>query len=175
MRRRILLAVMLVLAALAQTTFARRGALLSATPNLLLCVTVSAALLYGKKSGLVTGFFAGLFLDIFYGGILGYYALLHMLAGYVCGRMTKVFFEENVLIPMVSVFAEDTAIGILIYISRFFLRGRIHFFGYLIRVIVPEAMWSAVFMIVVYRLVLAGHRLIERLERIGRRRSWLKG
>ncbi len=175
MRRRILLALMLLIAAVAQTTFLRRGGILSATPDLLLCVTVSAAFLYGRKSGALTGFFAGLALDLFYGGILGYYALLHMAAGYICGRFAKIYFEENVLVPMICVLTSDGIIGIVIYITRFFLRGRVHFFGYLIRVILPEAVWTAVFMIIIYRVILAGHKLIDRMERRGRRRSWLKG
>ena len=49
----------------------------SVTPNLMLILCVSMGLMRGRKSGLWTGFFLGLLVDLFFGSVFGFYALIY--------------------------------------------------------------------------------------------------
>ncbi|MDD7729073.1 MAG: rod shape-determining protein MreD, partial [Clostridia bacterium] len=56
----------------------------SITPNLMLVLCVSMGLMRGRKSGLWVGFFSGLLVDLFYGSLFGFYALVYMYTGFLC-------------------------------------------------------------------------------------------
>ena len=49
---------------------------LSAAPNLVLILTFSYGFIYGPRAGLIYGFMAGLFMDLFYSGAFGFFSLL---------------------------------------------------------------------------------------------------
>ena len=52
----------------------------SITPNLILVLCISMGLMRGRKSGMWTGFFCGFLVDMFYGSVFGFYALIYMYA-----------------------------------------------------------------------------------------------
>ena len=98
---RIVVTGLLILAAfLLQNNIFAAVLLIRTTPNLLLLVTVTFGLLHGKLTGLAVGFFAGLLMDMFGGTLLGQYALILSVLGYVCGFFTPYFFLEYVTLPM---------------------------------------------------------------------------
>ena len=55
-------------------------------PNLMLVFVTSIAFIRGDKVGLLTGFVSGFLVDIFFGAILGFYALLFMYIGFFVGK-----------------------------------------------------------------------------------------
>ena len=67
MRRRITVLFLIVICFVLQNTVFQALSLASVSPNLLLVVTASLGLMRGEKEGLLTGFFCGMLLDIFYG------------------------------------------------------------------------------------------------------------
>ena len=60
MMRKFLLALLLWVSFLLQTTIFKNLSFTNVAPNLLLIVTVSCAYMRGRKEGMVVGFFAGL-------------------------------------------------------------------------------------------------------------------
>lgn len=88
--------IVLAVALMLQLTFVNRlplpGGESGAGPDLVLLVVVSLALLASPAAGAVTGFFAGLALDLAPPGsyLLGEYALVLCLVGYLCGRIRRV-------------------------------------------------------------------------------------
>lgn len=78
MRRKIILAVLILLTFILQGTIFQTLSIASIAPNLLLILTVSFGFMRGKREGLIIGFFSGLLVDIFYGNMVGFYALLYM-------------------------------------------------------------------------------------------------
>ena len=54
-------------------------------PNILLILTVTMGFIQGKKTGIVIGFVCGLLMDVYFGEVVGQYALLYLLFGYVNG------------------------------------------------------------------------------------------
>ena len=93
MRRKITVFIIIGVCYLLQTTFFDTLSFASISPNLLIIVTSSFGFMRGRKEGLFIGFFCGLLLDIFGGGVLGFYSLLYMYIGYINGN----FFIRKIL------------------------------------------------------------------------------
>ena len=69
MKRKIIVALMILISFLLQSTVFKALAIGSISPNLLVVLTSSFGFMRGKKEGLWVGFFCGLLEDIFYGTI----------------------------------------------------------------------------------------------------------
>ena len=83
MKSKIVLFFTIIVCFLMQSTVLHLISIGSITPNLLLILCVSMGLMRGRKSGLWTGFFCGLLVDLFYGSVFGFYALIYMYAGFL--------------------------------------------------------------------------------------------
>jgi rod shape-determining protein MreD len=70
------------------------------TPDILLIITVSAGLLYGREHGVGIGFFAGLLQDLASGGIFGLNTLPKVLIGLAAGTAERKVFKEHILLPL---------------------------------------------------------------------------
>ena len=164
MRRVIVMTLMVILCFLLQSTVFQALSLASVSPNLLLILTASIGLMRGEKEGLLTGFFSGILIDIFFGRTLGFYAMLYMFLGYGNGIFHRLFLDEDIKLPMVWVAFSDLAYGLLVYFFRFMLRGRFDFGYYLIHVILPELVYTVVVTIALYWLIRVINRWLERVE-----------
>jgi rod shape-determining protein MreD len=136
-------------------------------PNLMIIVTSSYGLMRGKKSGLVVGFFSGLIMDTFFGSILGFYALVYMYIGYVNGIFRKMFYPEDIKLPMALILGSDLACNLASYIFLFLLRGRFNFLYYLLHIILPEMAYTIVVTCVLYPVLLLVEQHLEKKEREG--------
>lgn len=162
MRRKLILAVLILLAFVLQGTVFQTLSIASIVPNLLLILTVSFGFMRGKKEGLFVGFFCGLLIDIFYGNMIGFYALIYMYIGFGNGFLYKIFFDEDVKVPMVLVAVSDIAYGVIVYGLQFMMRGRLDFLSYLQHIILPEMVYTVLFTAVLYRpLYRLNHWLTE--------------
>ena len=99
-------------------------------PNLLIILTSSFGFMRGEREGLLIGFFCGLLNDIFFGGFLGFYALLLMYIGYLNGKFCRIFYPEDIKLPLALIIVSDLSYGIICYILTFMLRGRFDFAYY---------------------------------------------
>jgi len=132
-------------------------------PNLLLILVVSTAYMRGKMSGLLIGFFSGLLVDLMFGSyVVGLYALLYLLIGYVMGFTNKVYSNDDYTLPIVFVAISNFAYGFFYYVFEFLLRGRLNFLFYLRRFILPEIIYTVAVSIFLYKLL---HMINNRLER----------
>ncbi len=147
---------------------------LSAVPNLMLIITVAIGFMQGKKEGLMTGFFSGLMVDLFYGSIIGKYALLLLLIGYVSGFFADIYFDEDVRIPVLLVTVGDFFINFVIYVTDFLFRGRLLFGSYLLKVILPEIVSTVIFTLLLYKILyLINHSMVEK-EKKGKQSLWIR-
>ena len=136
-------------------------------PNLMIVLTSSYGFMRGRKSGLLIGFFSGLLMDIFFGDILGFYALVFMYIGYLNGVFKKMFYPEDIKLPIALIVGSDFLYNLIIYIIIFMLRGRFQFFYYMLNIIVPEMVYTIIVTCVLYPLLLVVERLLERNEKEG--------
>ena len=97
------------------------------SPNLLIITTTSVGFMRGEKQGLLAGFVSGLFIDIFFGDVIGLYALLYMYIGFLNGKFSRIFYPEDIKLPLALITLSDLSYGMVCYIVLFLLRGRLNF------------------------------------------------
>lgn len=107
MRRKISVFLIIVVCYLLQSTVFEALSFASITPNLLIVAVSAFGFMRGKKEGLIIGFFCGLLLDIFTGSVLGFYALIYMYIGYMNGFFRKLFYPEDIKLPMLLIAGSD--------------------------------------------------------------------
>ena len=111
-------------------------------PNILLILTVTIAFIRGRKAGIVIGFVCGLLIDIFSGNVLGQNAFVYLMFGYVNGWFHTYFYEDDILLPIGLLTANSLAYSFVIFFFFFAMRGRLQFFSYLFKVMIPEAVYT---------------------------------
>ena len=124
----------------------------SVTPNLLVVLCVSMGLMRGRKSGLWVGFFSGLLIDLFFGSVFGFYALIYMYIGYLSGYAHRIYYDDDVKVPMALAASADVLYNFAVYGLQFLLRGRLGIGTYLYRIIIPEMFYTVFITLIVYRL-----------------------
>ena len=165
MRRKLILAVLILLAFVLQGTVFQTLSIASIVPNLLLILTVSFGFMRGKKEGLFVGFFAGLLLDIMFGTVIGFYALIYMYIGYLNGFFKRIFFPDEVKLPLALIALSDFFCNIIIFFTLFWFRGRFSFGYYLLHTILPELVYTMVVSILLYFILLKINEKLEDIER----------
>ncbi|MCR5295550.1 MAG: rod shape-determining protein MreD [Lachnospiraceae bacterium] len=173
MIRNAILLFYIIAAFLLESTLFADTSVFAAAPNILLIITVSIGFLRGKSYGALTGFICGLLYDLVFGPVVGLNALLFVLMGYISGSFCKVFFEDNLRVPVLMTGILDTAYNFIIYILFFLLRGKTSFFLYCIRCICPEVVFTVIMTILLYRLIYATNQLFGGNNDERRRSRWL--
>ncbi len=134
-------------------------------PNLMIVLTAAFGFMRGEREGLIIGFFCGLLSDIFFGEFLGFYALILMYIGFVNGKFSRIFYPEDIKLPLALVVVSDLSYGMLCYILMFLLRGKFHFSYYFTSVILPEVLYTIVVTIFLYPVILKINEKLEDRER----------
>ncbi|MCR4655417.1 MAG: rod shape-determining protein MreD [Lachnospiraceae bacterium] len=161
MKRFIIEFLIIITAFILQSTVLRTISLGGIVPNLLIIVTASFGIMRGRKEGMFVGFLCGLLEDVFFGDILGFYALIYTCIGYLNGIFQSLFYPEDVKLPMSLISASEVLYCFICYIFLFLLRGRLHFGYYIVHVILPEIVYTTVVTIVLYRGILFVNEKLE--------------
>lgn len=165
MLRKLFAGFCLILAFLLQVTLFQNMALASTKPNLILIVVFIFGFMRGKKAGIWAGFFGGLLLDIYYGDSIGFYAMIYMYIGAMNGVFYKLFYDEDITLPLALIFASNLLYGFSVYIIRFLLRNRLDFGYYFQHVMLAETIYTMLTAVLVYRPVLRVNRMLEAFEK----------
>lgn len=165
MRRFIVTAFMIVICFLLQTTVFKGLDFGGIVPNLLIVLTASFGFMRGERTGLIIGFFCGFLADIFFGNVLGLNAMIYMYIGYTNGKFSRIFFPEDIKLPLFLILVSDFAYGILYYVTLFLMRGRFHIGYYFIHIILPEAVYTALVTLLLYPLILQINKKLEDAEK----------
>ena len=162
MKRKIIVALMILISFLLQSTVFKALAIGSISPNLLVVLTSSFGFMRGKKEGLWVGFFCGLLEDIFYGRLLVMHAVMYMYIGYVNGYFNRIFYGEDIKLPIFLISVSELAYGLGTYAVMFLMRSRFAFFYYLTRIILPELVYTVILTLVFYRIIYSVNRNLEK-------------
>lgn len=134
-------------------------------PNMMIILTASFGFMRGEKEGLVIGFFCGLLNDVFFGSFLGFYALVLMYIGYLNGKFCRIFYPEDIKLPIALIITSDLSYGTICYMLLFMLRSKFQFTYYFSHVILPEMLYTTVVTLFLYPLVLKVNGKLEDRER----------
>lgn len=162
MKRKIVIALMIIVCFLLQSTLFQSFSLASISPNLLIILTSAYGFMKGKKEGMAVGFFCGLLEDIFFGRLLGMHALIYMYIGYANGYFNQIFYGEDIKLPMALISTSELAYGLGTYLIMFLMRSRFDFFYYLRRIILPELLYTIIVTLFVYRII---YMIDQKLEK----------
>ena len=165
MLRKVISALLIITCFVLQCSVFGKFAFAGIIPNLMIILTSSFGFMRGEKEGLLTGFFCGLLNDIFFGSFLGFYALLLMYIGYGNGKFSKIFYPEDIRLPLALIVISDLSYGIICYILTFMLRGKFQFTYYFTHVILPEALYTIVVTLFLYPVVLRVNKGLEAREK----------
>ncbi len=130
-------------------------------PNLMILLVSVYGFIHGERYGIVIGFFCGLLIDLFYGDFIGLNALICTFLGYLNGQFYGMFFAEDIRLPLWLILGSDMTYGVTVYILRFLLRGKLDFWYYLSRVILPEMLYTILAGILIYPLILRIYKAFE--------------
>ena len=119
----------------------------------------------GRKEGIFIGFFSGLLIDIFFGEMIGFYALLYMYAGFLNGCFKKMFYPDDIKLPMLLIAGSDLSYNLFIYFFRFLFRKQFAIGYYMLHIIIPELVYTLLISVVLYFIILKINQRLERIEK----------
>lgn len=165
MKRKLAVFLIITVCFLLQSTLFQSLSFASISPNLLIVVTSSFGFMRGRREGMWIGFFSGLILDIFFGSVIGFYALIYAYIGYVNGFFRKRFFPDDIKLPLILIAASDLSYNILVYLFLFFLRGRFRIGYYFLNIMLPELVYTILVTIILYFIILKINNKLEETEK----------
>jgi rod shape-determining protein MreD len=118
----------------------------------------------GDIEGAIFGFACGLVHDVMGSGILGLYAMMGMLIGFVCGKPFKDFFHDNYFLPFFAVVIATVAHQFMFFCAAVLFTGSVDLFYYSRVIILPKTIYTASLSIPLYMLMFFINHKIEIYE-----------
>lgn len=165
MKRALYYAVVILLAFLLQHNLLTAGSIMGNSPNLLLIVTCAAGFLQGKQEGLWVGLCCGLLKDFILSDTIGFYSLIYVYLGYLCGILQKYVNSEFLTFPLAVCGIGDFLYQFYIFFLKFVLRNRMNFPFYFRSIMMPEIVYTVVVALVLYQLLRIGNEKLCQLEK----------
>ncbi len=154
---------------LLQTTVIGYAAIYGVMPNILLVFVIVTALIRGNVEGGTVGFFTGLAIDMMFGSMLGFYALLGLYLGIAAGSVNRRLFRENLLVVVFFTFVYSVAYEIAVYVLNTIMSGDMDLLYPLTRIILPEAVYNCVVSILIYTLLIRADRRFTEIGKLARK------
>ena len=164
MKRKVITFFIILISFLLQSTLFVKLKFGAVSPNLMLVVTSSFGFMRGRKSGIAVGAISGLLVDIFWGQLLGFHTLLYTAIGYLNGSFERLFYDEDIKLPIVLISASEFLYGICIYVFVYMLQGDFAFGTYLFSIIIPELVYTILVTLILYQVILHINRKLESEE-----------
>jgi rod shape-determining protein MreD len=142
---------LVVLAAVVQVSVLSGGHILGAEPDLLLVTVISIALLRGAIAGAVTGFVAGLLVDVMTLGTLGVTSILLTVAGHFAGRYGETTGRGRAYAPPLTAFAASVLVALGGAALNFMLGVPVAS-GEVVRSVLPSALLASILVLPVHWL-----------------------
>ena len=164
MKRKVITFFIILISFLLQSTLFVKLKFGAVSPNLMLVVTSSFGFMRGRKSGIAVGAISGLLVDIFWGQLLGFHTLLYTVIGCLNGSFERLFYDEDIKLPIVLISASEFLYGICIYVFVYMLQGDFAFGTYLFSIIIPELVYTILVTLILYQVILHINRKLESEE-----------
>lgn len=162
MRRIVVTAISILVCFLLQTSVFDLFKLADTVPNVLLILVSSVAVMRGQKEGMLTGFFSGLLLDMFYGSWLGGFAFLYMIFGFVDGLFNQIYYSDDNFLPILMIGVNDLLYGLIMFIVYGLLQNHMHVWFYIKSIILPEMVYTIAVGLILYQVLLRINDWLEK-------------
>lgn len=164
MKRKIITVCIIIACFVLECTVFQRISFASITPNLMIIVTSSFGFMRGKREGMMVGFLSGLLIDIMFSDLIGFYTLIYTVLGYANGFFRKIFYDDDIKLPLILIATSDFLYGNIVCIFMFVMRSRFNYFYYLKSIIFPELIYTILVTLVLYQLILQINKKLEAEE-----------
>lgn len=151
MKNYISMFIMIIVGFILQTTIFRELQIANVSPNILVILTAISGTMYGQYNGLFSGTICGLFVDLMYSSIIGVNIFIYAVIGFIAGMTNKIYIEDDFIFPITTIAVGDLIYGVLFYILKFLLRGRLYFWEYIKNTILPEMIYTIIIGIFVFK------------------------
>ncbi|MBR1909999.1 MAG: rod shape-determining protein MreD [Lachnospiraceae bacterium] len=165
MYRKAVMLLLILISYLIQSTMIRILPIGGVAPNLLIILTSCFGFMRGKKDGMFVGFISGLVMDILFGDLIGFYALVYMVIGYLNGFFASIFYPEDIKLPVALITSSELVYCFIVYIFQFLIQGKLRFGYYFLHIILPEIVYTIFVTIIIYKIILNINEWLEDLER----------
>lgn len=164
MKRKIITVCIIIACFVLECTVFQRISFASITPNLMIIVTSSFGFMRGKREGMMVGFLSGLLIDIMFSDLIGFYTLIYTVLGYANGFFRKIFYDDDIKLPLILIATSDFLYGNIVCIFMFIMRSRFNYFYYMKSIIFPELIYTILVTLVLYQLILQINKKLEAEE-----------
>ena len=164
-KRPLVTVLIVIICFLLESTVFQSLSFASITPNLLIVVTASFGFMRGKREGMMVGFLSGLIIDVFFGDLIGFYALIYMVLGYINGFFKRIFYPDDIKLPLILISASDFVLGNLVFVFLFVMRSKFDYGYYLGHIIIPELIYTVLVTLVLYQIILHINQALEAEEK----------
>lgn len=113
---------------------------------------------------MAVGFVSGLLVDIFWGSALGFYMLLFAVIGYLNGFFRRLFYDDDIKLPIALIGASELIYGLVTYFCLYMLQGNFAFTNCLTHIILPELVYTILITLVLYQIILHINKKLEAEE-----------
>lgn len=143
--------IMIIVGFILQTTIFRSLQIADVSPNILVILTAIAGTMYGQYNGMFSGVICGLFVDMMYSSVIGVNIFIYAVVGFIIGITHKIYIEDDIILPIATIAVGDLIYGMLFYVLKFLLRGRVELLEYLKNTILPEMVYTIIIGIFVFK------------------------
>ncbi len=158
MRYLILLAVTVIDLILNNTVFPNIN-IVGISPDIIICTIASITILESSMTGAWIGLICGLFIDL-YSGVFGFYALAYFLTGALAYFIRKrIFYVDKIIMPFAFAAGAYILKEAVLMLLAYMLDKQFSLSHMLLRYILPQAAFTAVFMLLVYLIFIRIYRL----------------
>lgn len=164
MKRKLITVCIIIACFVLECTVFQRISFASITPNLMIIVTSSFGFMRGKRDGMMVGFLSGLLIDIMFSDLIGFYTLIYTVLGYANGFFRKIFYDDDIKLPLILIATSDFLYGNIVCIFMFIMRSRFDYFYYLKSIIFPELIYTILVTLILYQLILQINKKLESEE-----------
>ena len=170
MKRKILFYLFfIIIFLLLQTTLLRYVSIYGVMPNILIVFTIVTAIVRNSTEGSAVGFFTGLCIDLQFGSVLGFHALLLFYLGMAAGTVSRRVYRENLMIVVFFTFVYSVAYEAAVYLINNIMNADIRLIFAFTNVILPEAIYNCAVSILLFPLVLKAGRKFDASGAVARK------
>lgn len=141
--KNILWVVIIVLAALIQSTWPDALKLQDVIPDLTLILVVYFAVTRGEERAMMTGLIGGVYQDVSGHSVLGHHVLCLVVVGYVTGRLSTRLVTEHPAVKMALVFCAGVVHGLLYTAIQYVQEPSIGVVATLVAAVIPTAFYTS--------------------------------
>lgn len=154
----------LILCLVLQTSLFSMLRISGVVPDCFLILVITVAYTRGQTPAMLTGFCAGILLDLCFSETVGFCAIFYMAVAFLAGYANKLYYEQDYFLPGVLIFVGEFVYSFLYYILFFLLRGRLALPTYFIYTILPRMLYTVLAALILYPVFHGFHRLLLKLE-----------